>query len=68
MAGLRDQAKGRYVAIVRHYHPQGWPVGYFAGCAKREGGSRMTDICGHQHATEGEAQACADHLAGLRNA
>ncbi len=56
-----------YVAIVRRYHPQGYPCAYFAGCTKRPGASRMTDICRHQHDTEAEAEACAATLADLRN-
>lgn len=56
-----------YQPLVRQYHPTGFREPYFAGCTKRDGNSRMTDICAHQHAGEAEAQGCADHLAHIRN-
>jgi len=63
---LSAQSAAPYEALVRKYHPQGRETGYYAGCTRRKGGKRMTDVCRHEHATEGEAQTCADHLASLR--
>lgn len=56
-----------YFALVRKYHPKGYASPFFAGCTKREGNMRVTDICAHQHETQEAAQTCADNLTAIRN-